>query len=366
MVKVLRRLKKVSGTKILHILTVKGKGYLPAEKNQTLWHAPGAFDRSTGKRQTIIEPDHPLRYQQVFGETILELAHQNPKIVGITPAMASGCSLDIMMNALPQRTFDVGIAEQHAVTFAAGMAAAGYTSFCNIYSSFMQRAYDSIIHDVALQNLPVVFCLDRAGLVGEDGATHHGIFDIAMLRSVPNMVVAAPMNEQELRNMMYTAQRRHSEPFAIRYPRGSGVMKDWRTPFEDIPIGKAVKLADGNDLAILTIGHVGNFALQAVQMLNEQNISAALWNMRFVKPIDEAVLHAVGQHFKKVITVEDGIIDGGLGSAVSEFFAANAYAVRVVRLGIPNRFVEHGSAEELQAQCGFDARGIAKAGIDVL
>jgi 1-deoxy-D-xylulose-5-phosphate synthase len=361
LVKILQRLKRVSGAKLLHILTVKGKGYLPAEENQTLWHAPGAFNRNTGERQHAPESGNPPRYQQVFGETILELAQQNAKIVGITPAMASGCSLDIMMRAMPHRTFDVGIAEQHAVTFAAGMAAAGYTPFCNLYSSFMQRGYDSIVHDVALQKLPVVFCLDRAGLVGEDGPTHHGVFDIALLRNVPNMIVAAPMNECELRNMMYTAQRRRNAPFAIRYPRGCGVMQNWRTPLEEMPVGKAVKLSTGNDLAILSIGHAGNFAVDAVQKLAALKIAVTHYNMRFVKPIDEDVLHEVGQHFSRVITVEDGVIAGGMGSAVAEFFAAHHYTPQVIRLGIPDRFVEHGAIAQLQALCGFDAEGIVAA-----
>jgi 1-deoxy-D-xylulose-5-phosphate synthase len=360
LVKVLQRLKKVQGAKLLHILTVKGKGYLPAEQHQTLWHAPGAFDRTTGERHTSQPQDTPIRYQQVFGETILELALRNSKIVGITPAMLSGSSLDIMMNAMPHRTFDVGIAEQHAVTFAAGMTVAGYTPFCNIYSSFLQRAYDSIIHDVALQKLPVIFCIDRAGLVGEDGATHHGVFDIAMLRSVPNMIVAAPLNEQELRDMMYTAQKLRCAPFAIRYPRGKGVMREWRTPFAEIPVGKAVQLAEGRVVAILTIGHAGNFALQALPALAKRGITPALYNMRFVKPIDEAVLHEVGRHFSKVITVEDGVVTGGMGSAVAEFFAAHGYAAEVVRLGVPDSFVEHGTVDKLRTVCGFDVEGIVR------
>ncbi|GHT67936.1 1-deoxy-D-xylulose-5-phosphate synthase [Bacteroidia bacterium] len=361
LVKILQRLKKVSGAKLLHILTVKGKGYLPAEENQTLWHAPGTFNRDTGERQHTPESGNPPRYQQVFGETILELAQQNEKIVGITPAMASGCSLNIMMKAMPHRVFDVGIAEQHAVTFSAGMAAAGYTPFCNLYSSFMQRGYDSIVHDVALQKLPVIFCLDRAGLVGEDGPTHHGVFDIALLRNIPNMIVAAPMNECELRNMMYTAQRQRNAPFAIRYPRGYGVMQNWRTPMEEMPIGRAVRLSAGNDLAILSIGHAGNFVVDAVQKLAALKIAATHYNMRFVKPIDEDVLHDVGQHFSRVITVEDGIIAGGMGSAVAEFFAAHHYTPQVIRLGIPDQFIEHGTIAQLQALCGFDAEGIVAA-----
>ena len=362
LVKVLQRLRKMKGAKLLHVLTIKGKGYLPAERDQTLWHAPGTFNRDTGERIVMPAPDKPLRYQQVFGDTILELARRNPKIVGITPSMLSGSSLNIMMKEMPHRTFDVGIAEQHAVTFAAGMAAAGYTPFCCVYSSFLQRAYDSIIHDAALQKLPVVFCVDRAGLVGEDGATHHGVFDLAYLRCVPNMVVAAPLNEQELRNMLYTAQARRDAPFAIRYPRSYGVLANQQyAPFEEIPIGKAQKLADGGDLAILSIGHAGNFALQALPVLEKKGIRASLYNMRFVKPIDQTALYEVGRNFGRVITLEDGVTDGGLGSAAAEFFAANAFRVRMVRLGVPNCFVEHGSVEELQAQCGFDAAGIAAA-----
>ncbi|GHT14363.1 1-deoxy-D-xylulose-5-phosphate synthase [Bacteroidia bacterium] len=365
LVKTLQRLQNVKGANLLHVLTVKGKGYLPAESNQTLWHAPGTFDRTTGKRQPAAKSQYP-RYQEVFGETLLELAQQNDKIVGITPAMASGCSLDIMMQAMPHRAFDVGIAEQHAVTFSAGLAVAGYTPFCNLYSSFLQRAYDSIVHDVALQNLPVVFCIDRAGLVGEDGATHHGIFDIALLRNVPNMIVAAPMNETELRNMMYTAQKLCNAPFAIRYPRGQGVTHNWRLPLEEMPIGKALQLSDGKDIALLSIGHIGNAVQTAVQQLAQKGIAAAHYNMRFVQPIDQAVLHRVGQSFAHIVTIEDGVIDGGMGSAVAEFITTHHYSSQVTRLGIPNQFVEHGTIAQLQALCGFDAAGIAATVVRVL
>ncbi|MGL4907932.1 MAG: 1-deoxy-D-xylulose-5-phosphate synthase [Bacteroidales bacterium] len=357
LVQALSRLKKIPGPKLLHIITQKGKGYKPAEENQTLWHAPGTFDRETGKR-SVTANTTKQRYQDVFGETVLELAQSNDKIVAITPAMPTGCSLNIMMKEMPERTFDVGIAEQHAVTFSAGLAVAGRIPFCNIYSSFMQRAYDSVIHDVALQNLHVVFCLDRGGLVGEDGATHHGVYDLAYLRCVPNIIVAAPMNEVELRNMLYTAQLPIQQPFSIRYPRGTGIGLEWKKNFEEIPIGKSRQLSNGEDIAILTIGHVGNFALQALKMLQGESIFAAHYDMRFLKPIDELVLHEVGKKYSNVVTVEDGTVVGGLGSAVSEFFAEHGYTAKIHRLGVPDKFVEHGDVKQLQKDCGFDTDGI--------
>ncbi|MDR0418745.1 MAG: 1-deoxy-D-xylulose-5-phosphate synthase [Prevotellaceae bacterium] len=362
----LNSLKNISGPKLLHVLTKKGKGYKPAEENQTIWHAPGTFDRMTGKRKSRCSETQPPLYQQVFGETIVELAEKNPKIAGVTPAMPSGCSLNIMMEKMPDRTFDVGIAEQHAVTFSAGLAASGYIPYCNIYSSFMQRGYDSVIHDVALQNLPVIFCLDRAGLVGEDGATHHGAYDIAYMRNIPNMIVAAPLNEVELRNMMYTAQLPHSNVFSIRYPRGTATTTSWRKPFEEVEIGKARKLKDGNDIAILSIGHVGNFAAAAIERLDKEGISATHFDMRFAKPIDEEVLHEVGKVFEYIITVEDGTVLGGMGSAVAEFITENEYRAQVTRLGIPDRFVEHGTIAQLQAECGFDEEGIFQTAMQLL
>jgi 1-deoxy-D-xylulose-5-phosphate synthase len=358
--KILRDMRHLKGPKLLHVVTVKGKGYPFAEKDQTKFHAPGFFNKKTGElRIAPCEKNQPPKYQVVFGQTLLELARENPKIVGITPAMPSGCSLNIMMNAIPERTFDVGIAEQHAVTFAAGLAAQGMIPFCNIYSSFFQRAYDQAIHDVALQNLPVVFCLDRAGLVGEDGATHHGAFDISYLRCIPNLTIAASMNEQELRNLMYTAQAQESGPWVIRYPRGNGVMKDWKKPFEKITTGTGRKLKDGNQLAVLSAGPVGNDALKACKKIEqEKNISAAFYDMRFIKPLDEKLLHEVFTRFDKIITVEDNAIMGGLGSAILEFMADNNYSARVKRLGIPDNFVEHGSLKELYQECGYDQETI--------
>jgi 1-deoxy-D-xylulose-5-phosphate synthase len=358
--KVMEDLKDIPGPKLLHILTKKGKGYKYSEEgNPTKWHAPGVFNKETGEIVKVVpKSPQPPKYQDVFGHTIVELAEQNDKIMGVTPAMPSGCSLNLMMEAMPDRAFDVGIAEQHAVTFSAGLATQGLVPFCNIYSSFMQRAYDQVLHDVALQNLPVVFCLDRGGLVGADGATHHGAYDLAYMRSIPNMVVAAPMNEAELRNMMLTGSL-HGGPFSIRYPRGNGVMTEWKTPMKAITVGKGQKVSNGEDIALVTIGHVGNFAQEAVQLLSAQGISAAHFDMRFVKPIDETLLHEVFTKFDKVITVEDGTIIGGLGSAVIEFMADNIYHSRVVRLGIPDEYVHHGTSEELYADCGFDAQAIA-------
>ncbi|MGL4363644.1 MAG: 1-deoxy-D-xylulose-5-phosphate synthase [Bacteroidales bacterium] len=352
----LSMLKRISGPKLLHIVTQKGKGYKPAEENQTLWHAPGPFNRTTGERNTFGNNLQKQRYQDVFGETILELARCNENIVAITPAMPTGCSLNIMMKEIPERTFDVGIAELHAVTFSAGLAAAGKIPFCNIYSSFMQRGYDAIIHDVALQNLQVVFCLDRGGLVGEDGATHHGVYDLAYLRCIPNIIIAAPMNELELRNMMYTAQLPRQQAFSIRYPRGNGLGIEWQKKFEQIEIGKARLIHQGRDIAILSIGHVGNFVTQAREKLIDDNITH--YDMRFLKPIDEDVLHQIGQNYSNVITVEDGTIVGGLGTAVAEFLATHNYTTKVHRLGVPDEFIEHGTIEQLQAECGFDTSGI--------
>jgi 1-deoxy-D-xylulose-5-phosphate synthase len=361
LVKVLNDLKDIPGPKLLHVLTVKGKGYELAEKDQTKWHAPGLFDKITGeiKKSSNTEPQPP-KYQDVFGNTMVELAEQNDKIMGITPAMPSGCSLNIMMKAMPNRAFDVGIAEQHAVTFSAGLATQGLVPFCNIYSSFMQRAYDQVIHDVALQKLNVVFCLDRAGLAGADGPTHHGAYDIAYMRCIPHMIVSAPMNEQELRNLMYTASIDNAGPFTIRYPRGNGVMVDWKTPFEKLPIGKGRKICDGDEVAILTLGHVGNFAIEACKKLNSENIHPAHYDLRFAKPLDEELLHEVFSKYKKIITVEDGCIQGGVGSAVLEFMADHNYSAQVKRLGIPDEYIEHGEQAELWAECKYDTDAIVE------
>lgn len=361
LVEILDDLKKIPGPKLLHIKTVKGKGYDLAEKDQTLWHAPGTFDKLTGvinkKKVTIPEPP---KYQDVFGHTLLELAEKNPKIMGITPAMPSGCSLKIMMDAMPDRAIDVGIAEQHAVTLSAGLATQGMKVFCNIYSSFMQRAYDMVIHDVAIQKLPVVFCLDRGGLVGEDGPTHHGCYDIAYMRCIPNMVVSAPMNEEELRNLMYTAQLDETNvPFSIRYPRGQGVMPEWRKPLQKIEIGKGRLVKAGSEVAILSLGHPGNFALDACKILINDGVEPAVYDMRFAKPLDEPLLHQIAQQYSKIITIEDGTILGGFGSAVTEFMAEHHYTPQLKILGIPDRLVEHGKPEELYRECGFDAQGIA-------
>jgi 1-deoxy-D-xylulose-5-phosphate synthase len=356
--KILNDLKDIPGPKLLHVITVKGKGYEHAEKDQTIYHAPGVFDKNTGE---IIEDKchgQAPKYQTVFGRTIIELADMNPKIVGITPAMSSGCSLNLMMNKMPGRTFDVGIAEQHAVTFSAGLAASGYIPFCNIYSTFMQRAYDQIIHDVALQKLHVVFCLDRAGLVGEDGATHHGSFDLAYLRCIPNLTIAAPMNEEEFRDMMFTAQKEGMGPFAIRYPKGRGVMHDWKTPFKEIPVGKGRIIREGKDLAIISIGTTGNQALEACEQLEKENISVALADLRFLKPLDTELLHDLFKRFPRIITVEDGTLAGGMGSAILEFMSENGYNSRVKRLGIPDFFIEQGTVAELHHECGYDTEGI--------
>lgn len=366
--KVLSDLKDIPGPKILHCITRKGAGYKFSEEgNPTKWHAPGVFNKDTGEIVKIIPKSaQPPKYQDVFGHTIVELAEKNEKIVGVTPAMPSGCSLNIMMQAMPNRTFDVGIAEQHAVTFSAGMATQGLVPFCNIYSSFMQRAYDQVLHDVALQNLDVVFCLDRGGLVGADGATHHGAYDLSYMRSIPNMVVSAPMNESELRNLMYTAQLKGKGPFSIRYPRGNGVMTDWKTPLKEIPVGTGRRVTSGEDLAILTIGHPGNFAQEAIESLNNDGYSIAHYDMRFVKPLDTALLHEVFSKFSEVITVEDGCLMGGFGSAVLEFMVDQGYKANVKRLGIPDEYIHHGTQKELWADCGFDAKAIVKTVISRL
>ena len=361
LVDTLKDLKDIPGPKLLHIITVKGKGYALAEKDQTVWHAPGLFDKITGEiYKKKYDLPQPPKYQDVFGHTIIELAEKNENILGITPAMPSGSSLKFMMEKMPGRAFDVGICEQHAVTLSAGMATQGMKVFCNVYSSFMQRSYDQAVHDVAIQKLPVVFCLDRAGLVGEDGPTHHGAYDIAYMRCIPNMIVSAPMNESELRNLMFTAQLDSVKyPFVIRYPRGEGVLAEWRTPFEEIAIGKGRKLKDGRDVAILSFGHPGNFASAAIRELRTEGIDPGHYDMRFAKPLDEALLHEIFKKYPKIITVEDGTVTGGFGSAVLEFMAANNYTAQVKILGIPDRLVEHGTLKELHRECGYDASGIA-------
>jgi 1-deoxy-D-xylulose-5-phosphate synthase len=360
LVKIFEDLKIINGPKLLHCITVKGKGYQVAEEDQTKFHAPGHFDKDTGEIIDVICKGKPPKYQYVFGKTLLELAENNKKIVGVTPAMLSGCSMSMMMEKFPERTFDVGIAEQHAVTFSAGLATQGYIPFCNIYSSFLQRAYDQIIHDVALQKLHVVFCIDRGGLVGEDGATHHGSFDLSYLRAIPNMIISSPLNEVELRSLLFTALNTNM-PFAIRYPRSSGVMVDWEKEFAMFEIGKGQKLKDGNDVAIISIGHHGNYAMEAAVMLSKENISAAVYDMRFLKPIDEELLHEIFKKFPKIITVEDGTIIGGLGTAVTEFMVDYNYQSSIKKLGIPDNFVEQGSLSELYAECGYDVDGIVKA-----
>jgi 1-deoxy-D-xylulose-5-phosphate synthase len=369
LVTVLNDLKNIKGPKILHCVTVKGKGFAPSEKgNATTWHAPGTFDKITGEIHKKLHntPQAP-KYQEVFGHTLVELAKQNDKIIGITPAMPSGSSMNIMMKEMPERAIDVGIAEQHAVTFSAGLATQGLIPFCNIYSTFMQRAYDQVIHDVCIQNLPVNFCLDRAGFAGADGPTHHGAYDIAYFRCLPNMIVSAPMNESELRNLMYTAQLpRTEQAFSIRYPRGQGVMPNWRTPMEEIRIGSGRKIRDGEELAILTIGHVGNYAVEVCGRLSKQNIEIAHYDMRFVKPLDEELLHQIFSQYKKVLTVEDGSIQGGFGSAIIEFMADHNYHSEVKRLGIPDRIVEHGEQYELHKECGFDPDGIERSVVAML
>ncbi|MFL5772179.1 MAG: 1-deoxy-D-xylulose-5-phosphate synthase [Flavisolibacter sp.] len=363
LVDTLRDLRNIPGPKLLHIVTVKGKGYSLAEKDQTKWHAPGLFDKITGEiYKKKFDIPQPPKYQDVFGHSIIELAEKNEKIIGITPAMPSGSSLKFMMEKMPARAFDVGICEQHAVTLSAGMATQGMKVFCNIYSSFMQRAYDQVVHDVAIQNLPVIFCLDRAGLVGEDGPTHHGAYDIAYFRCIPNMVISAPMNEQELRNLMYTAQLESTTfPFVIRYPRGEGVMPEWKKPFEEITIGKGRKLKDGKSIAILSLGHPGNFAAAAIRELRNDNIHPAHFDMRFAKPLDEELLHEALRNYDSILTVEDGTVLGGFGSAVAEFMAAHQYKNELKILGIPDTIVEHGTLKDLHRECGYDAEAIANA-----
>ena len=363
LVDTLKDLKDIPGPKLLHIITVKGKGYALAEKDQTKWHAPGLFDKVTGEiHKKKYDLPQPPKYQDVFGHTIIELAEKNEKIFGITPAMPSGSSLKFMMDKMPDRAFDVGICEQHAVTLSAGMATQGMKVFCNIYSSFMQRAYDQVVHDVAIQNLPVIFCLDRAGLVGEDGPTHHGCYDIAYMRCIPNMIVSAPMNESELRNLMYTAQLDSTNhPFVIRYPRGEGVLSEWRTELREIKIGTGRKLKDGKDLAILSLGHPGNFAATAIRELKAEGLDIAHYDMRFAKPLDETLLHEVFNKFDRIITVEDGTVVGGFGSAIVEFMTAHNYTAKIVVLGIPDTIVEHGSPKELHKECGYDAAAIKQA-----
>ena len=356
LVRVLTALQRIEGPKLLHVMTVKGKGYKPAECNKPVWHAPGKFNPETGER--IVSKTEVARYQDVFGQTLLELARADDRLVGITPAMPSGSSMNILMKEMPERCFDVGIAEGHAVTFSAGLAAAGMVPFCNIYSSFMQRAYDNVIHDVAIQRLPVVMCLDRGGLVGEDGATHHGAFDLAYFGTVPNLTVAAPMNELELRNMMFTALEA-GRPFAIRYPRGNGAGVAWRDePFAAMEIGRGRCLKEGERIAVLTIGTVGNFASEAIARMEADGIRVAHYDLRFAKPLDQELLHEVGRKFRCVVTVEDGALRGGVGEAVVAFFCEHGYLPKVVSLGIPDRFVEHGTPAQLYAQCGYDAEGI--------
>lgn len=366
LVKILKDLKNIPGPKILHCVTTKGKGYALAEKDQTLWHAPGKFDKITGEiHKKIYDKPQPPKYQDVFGHTLLELAEMNQDIVGVTPAMPSGSSMNIMMKAMPHRAFDVGIAEQHAVTFSAGMATQGKTVFCNIYSSFMQRGYDQVVHDVCLQNLPVVFCLDRAGFAGADGPTHHGAYDLAYMRCIPNMVISAPMNEEELRNLMFTAQKTNQGPFTIRYPRGEGVMPEWKLPFQEITIGKGRNLKDGKNIAIVSIGHIGNLALKAAQNLENEGLSVAFYDARFVKPLDAEMFHEIFNRFDKVITVEDGCLMGGFGTAVLEFAADHDYTARIKRLGIPDQVIEHGEQMELFKECGFDVAGIMKTALEL-
>ncbi|MEA3476885.1 MAG: 1-deoxy-D-xylulose-5-phosphate synthase [Bacteroidota bacterium] len=361
LVKILKDLKRIQGPRLLHVITVKGKGFKKAEEEQTKYHSPGHFDKETGN---IIQPSsqekQAPRYQTVFGRTIVELAEKNEKIVGITPAMPTGSSLNIMIEKMPERAFDVGIAEQHAVTFSAGLATQGYIPFCNIYSSFMQRAYDQLLHDVAIQNLHVVFCLDRGGIVGEDGATHHGVYDLAYLRTIPNIIIASPLNEEELRHMMYTAQLDHIKTIALRYPKGRGVMPDWKVPMEELEIGKGRLLREGKDIAVISIGHIGNFITEAGKELENDGISIAHYDMRFLKPIDEAMLRDIFSKFDKILSVEDGSIIGGLGSAVLEFMADNNFHATVKRLGVPDRFIEQGTQEELYKECGYDKEGIKK------
>jgi 1-deoxy-D-xylulose-5-phosphate synthase len=360
LIRVLNDIKNMQGPKLLHIKTKKGKGFRPAEESATEWHAPGKFDKETGRRILPDNLNQPQLYQDVFGHTLVELAAEDERIVGITPAMTTGCSMTYLMKTFPERAFDVGIAEGHAVTFSAGLAKEGMIPFCNVYSSFMQRAYDNLIHDVALQKLPFVLCLDRSGLVGEDGATHHGIFDLAYLRPIPNLVIASPLNEWDLRNLMYTAYKEAAAPFVIRYPKGKGEKKEWRNPFRILPVGKGKKLRDGNDVAILSIGPIGNEVIKAIEIVAGER-SVAHYDMIYLKPLDEELLHEAGKKFRRIITVENGVRTGGLGSAVTEFMADNGYTPRIQRIGIADAFVEHGSIPELHNLCGIDAASIAQA-----
>ena len=363
LVRILRQLKEMRGPKLLHLHTTKGKGYKPAEQQATIWHAPGKFDAETGERLVSDNSNEPPKYQDVFGETLLELARQNDRIVGVTPAMPTGCSMNIMMKAMPDRTFDVGIAEGHAVTFSAGMAKEGLLPFCNIYSAFSQRAYDNIIHDAAIQKLPVVLCLDRAGLVGQDGPTHHGAFDMAFLRPVPNLTIASPMDEHELRRLMFTAQQPGQGTFVIRYPRGRGVQVDWRCPLETVEVGTGRKLHDGTDVAVLTIGPLGNDVEEVIATLATTNpsLSVAHYDMRFLKPLDEQLLHEVGQRFRRIVTIEDGVRNGGFGSAILEWMSDHGYQPQMTRLGLPDSFVEHGTVDELRHIVGLDRQSIQNA-----
>lgn len=367
LVRVLKEIKDMKGPKLLHVHTRKGKGYGPAEESATVWHAPGLFDKETGERIVKDTEGQPPLFQEVFGNTLLELARQNDKIVGVTPAMPTGCSMNILMKEMPGRAFDVGIAEGHAVTFSGGMAKEGLLPFCNIYSSFMQRAYDNVIHDVAIQKLNVVLCLDRAGLVGEDGPTHHGVFDLAYLRPVPNLTIASPYDEHELRKLMYTAQLPGKGPFVIRYPKGRGVLVDWECPLEEIEVGRGRKMKDGTDLAVITLGPVGNDAARALARAEQDTgLSVAHYDLRFLKPLDQDMLHEIGRNFKRIVTVEDGVLMGGMGSTVLEFMSDNGYAPNVKRLGIPDCFVQHGTVQELRKICGIDETGIYNAIIQML
>lgn len=360
LVRTLESIKNMQGPKLLHIHTVKGRGFPAAEKDATIWHAPGKFNPETGERLDENQDGQPLRFQDVFGETLLELAESNPNIVGVTPAMPTGCSMNIMMKKYPERTFDVGIAEGHAVTFSAGMAKDGLLPFCNIYSAFAQRSYDNIIHDVAIGKLNVVLCFDRAGLVGEDGATHHGAYDMTSLRAVPNMIISSPMNEHEMRHLMYTAQLPDMGPFVIRYPRGKGILKDWRCPMKALQVGKGRLLQEGKDIALLSIGPLGNEAEKAISMVKEEGISVQHYDMRFLKPIDEEILHYVGEHYTHIITLEDGALKGGLASAVMEFMSEHCFPAHVHGIGLPDEFIEHGTPAELYRMVGMDAESIAE------
>ena len=365
--KVLKEIKDMKGPKLLHIHTIKGKGYKPAEKEATIWHAPGMFNKETGERIIKDTTGIPPLFQEVFGYTLLELAEQNNKIIGVTPAMPTGCSMNILMKAMPNRTFDVGIAEGHAITFSGGMAKEGLLPFCNIYSSFMQRAYDNLIHDVAIQKLNFVLCLDRAGLVGEDGPTHHGVFDMAYLRPIPNLIIASPYDEHELRRLMYTAQLPNQGPFVIRYPKGRGTQVNWKCPLEPIEIGKGRKLKAGTDLAVITIGPIGNDAAKAIEEAEKQTgKNIAHYDLRFLKPLDESMLHEIGKKFQHIVTIEDGVLKGGMGSAILEFMSDNNYMPTVKRLGIPDQFIQHGPVEDLRAICNIDRTSIYNTLIHIL